>query len=100
MTLPIAWGSSQAIVMAKVEPDIQGRVFGVQQVVMLFASMLASLIAGPIADYAIQSGNAFATMYAISALGTIVVGFAGFAVHNLRHIETLLPDYDPARAAG
>ncbi len=100
MTLPIAWGSSQAIVMAKVEPDIQGRVFGIQQVVMLFASMLASLIAGPIADHGIQSGNPFATMYSISAVGIIVVGLTGFAVHNLRHIETLLPNYDPGRAAG
>ena len=48
--LPIANGSSQALWQAKVEPDVQGRVFAVRRVVAQIAGPVAMLMAGPLAD--------------------------------------------------
>ncbi len=48
--VPIATALSQSIWMAKVEPDVQGRVFGIRSLIAQGTQPLALLIAGPLAD--------------------------------------------------
>jgi predicted MFS family arabinose efflux permease len=50
VTIAIVFGSNQAIWQSKVEPQVQGRVFGTQQMVARAAVPLAYLLAGPLAD--------------------------------------------------
>src|SRR5882724_318707 len=48
--LPIGNGSNQAIWQRKIDPAIQGRVFGIRQMVISGAIPFAALAAGPLAD--------------------------------------------------
>ena len=50
MTTPMAIASDQAIWQTKVAPDVQGRVFAVQQMVRTVVMPLGFLVAGPLAD--------------------------------------------------
>lgn len=115
-TLPVSWGASQGIFLAKVAPDIQGRFFGVQQIVMLLASGLAKLVAGPAADHifepAMQPGGiladvlgavfgtgpgaGFALLSFLSSAAIVVTALSGYGVAPIRDIETTLPDHDTA----
>lgn len=52
--LPIINGSSQAIWQSKVEPDVQGRVFAIRQMVATCSMPLSFLLAGPLADYVFE----------------------------------------------
>ncbi|HEX2619608.1 MAG TPA: MFS transporter, partial [Phototrophicaceae bacterium] len=47
---PIRGGCKEAILLAKIEPDVQGRYFGAEQVVVFFFGGVARLIAGPLSD--------------------------------------------------
>jgi DHA3 family macrolide efflux protein-like MFS transporter len=49
--VPIANGSSQAIWLAKVAPEVQGRVFATRAMMATVANPLAYLLAGPLVDY-------------------------------------------------
>ncbi len=51
---PIINGSNQAIWMAKVEPDVQGRVFATRRLIAWLVSPIATLVAGPLADYVFE----------------------------------------------
>jgi len=48
--LPVINGSSQAIWMSKVPPELQGRVFSIRLWIAQITSPIAMLLAGPIAD--------------------------------------------------
>ncbi len=48
--LPIVSGSSQVIWQSKVAPDVQGRVFAIRRTIVLATPLIASLVAGPLAD--------------------------------------------------
>jgi len=101
---PILGSSNEAIWLAKVPPEVQGRVFATRAVIMQLASALGLLIAGPLADRVFEpamqpsgflaaifgpiigtgAGAGMALLYAISALGLLLVAVGGYASRLLR----------------
>jgi hypothetical protein len=111
---PIIDASNQAIWMAKVEPDVQGRVFGVRRMIAWAISPLARLMAGPLADQvfepAMQEGGKLADTFGwlvgtghgagmslilvICGIGVALVAVSGYATRIVRNAEDILPDFD------
>jgi MFS family permease len=122
---PIINASNQAIWQAKVEPDVQGRVFSVRRMIAMLVSPLAMLIAGPLADQALEpamqegggladtfgwlvgtgDGAGMALILVVCGVLTALVGLGGYATRIVRNVEDILPDFDeltqeaPAEAA-
>ena len=119
--IPILWGSRQAIWQAKVAPEVQGRVFSVDNMMRFSLAPIGYLLAGFLADGvlepAMMPGGALADTFgplvgtgpgagmAVMFLGTATLGclmsLSGYLFPAIRNIETDLPDhdYDPAIAA-
>ena len=109
-------GSNQAIWMAKVAPDVQGRVFTTRRLIAWVANPLARVIAGPLADYvlepAMSSGGALSNVFAglvgtgtgsgmsllfiFSALAGLGVALGAYFIPIVRNVEDLLPDHEAA----
>ncbi len=109
---PIAYGCNQAIWQAKVPPDLQGRVFGVQRQIGEITMPLAIIIAGPLADYvfepAMQPGGSIVPMFGgiigigpgagmglvlfILGLLGILIGLGGYLFKIIKNAEDILPD--------
>ena len=101
---PILGSSREAIWLAKVAPEVQGRVFATRGVIVQLASALGLLIAGPLADRVFEpamqpggflaaifgpiigtgAGAGMALLYGISALGLLLVAVGGYACRLLR----------------
>lgn len=116
--VPIINGSNQAIWMAKVEPDVQGRVFATRRLIAWFVTPIGTLAAGPLADYVFEPamreggsltglfgwlvgtgpGAGMGLMMAVCGLFASLVGFCAYAVRPIRDAESLLPDHDAAVA--
>jgi DHA3 family macrolide efflux protein-like MFS transporter len=116
---PLINGSNQAIWMAKVPHDIQGRVFSARRLIAWFASPLGALIAGPLADFvmepAMRQGGALTEIFgwlvgigpgAGMSLIFIFTGIVGLAfslgmylVPAVRDAESILPDHEASVAA-
>jgi MFS family permease len=114
MVAPLINSSNQAIWMAKVAPDVQGRVFSVRRLIAQITAPLAMLMAGPLADRvfepAMQPGGSLAPVFGglvgvgpgagmglmlvIAGLLSAAVGLAGYAFPAVRNAERLLPDHD------
>jgi MFS transporter, DHA3 family, macrolide efflux protein len=108
-------GSNQAIWMAKVAPEVQGRVFSTRRLIAWFANPLASLIAGPLADYVMEpamseggalvgvfgglvgtgAGSGMSLLFVFSALAGLSVVVA-YLIPTVRRVEDLLPDHEGA----
>jgi len=117
---PILNGSDQAIWQAKVEPDIQGRVFSIQRLVYWSTAPLGTLLAGPLADSimepAMQSGGTLDVMFSplvgnvpgsgmslifiFTGIATTITALLGYAFRSIRQVESLLPDHGQEVAAG
>ncbi|MBW4564785.1 MAG: MFS transporter [Mojavia pulchra JT2-VF2] len=111
---PLNGSSDTAIWLAKVPPNVQGRVFAARSLLLQIASAVGYLIAGPLADQvftpALQSGGVLVGMfggllgtgtgagisllYVICAVWMLLVGLVGFSVRVLRDVETIVPDHD------
>jgi DHA3 family macrolide efflux protein-like MFS transporter len=118
---PVINASNQAIWQAKVEPDVQGRVFGVRRMIAWAIMPLAQLMAGPLADRvfepAMQEGGSLADTFGwlvgtgdgagmslilvFCGLAVALVAIIGYSVRVVRDAEDILPDYDaiPEEAA-
>ena len=116
---PITIAASQAIWQAKVAPELQGRVFAFRRAIAMSASLVAPLLAAPLADYvfkpAMAAGGVLApvlgpiigvgasrgTGVLISLIGLIIVATTLIALGapQLTRVEVDLPDHDPARVA-
>lgn len=103
INFPIMGSSGEAIWLANVNPDVQGRVFAIRSVLKLVMSTIAYLIAGPLADrvfepamkpggsFAFVFGNIFgvgtgagiALLYVISSICLLFVGFSGYAFYRI-----------------
>lgn len=112
--IPIVNGSNQAIWQTKVAPDVQGRVFAIRRLIAWFVIPLATLIAGPLAEFgmepAMQRGGRLADvfgplvgtgpgagmglMFVFAGLGAAGVGIVGYLFSVIRQAEQLLPDHD------
>ena len=112
-------GSNQAIWMAKVAPEVQGRVFTTRRLIAWFANPLASLIAGPLADRVMEpamseggalvgvfgglvgtgAGSGMSLLFIFSALAGLSVVLVAYLIPIVRNVEDLLPDHDHAAEA-
>jgi DHA3 family macrolide efflux protein-like MFS transporter len=112
--LPIINGSNQAIWQAKVDPDVQGRVFATRLLIAQISVPIAMLLAGPLADQVFEPGMmaggnlesvfgglvgngrgaGMALMLLIAGVLGVIVGFGAYAVRVVRNAEDILPDYD------
>jgi MFS family permease len=111
---PVINASNQAIWQAKVEPDVQGRVFATRRLIAWSVSPISTLLAGPLADRvfepAMQSGGrlvdtfswlvgtgpgaGLALLLIFSGLGAALAGLTGYLVPVVRNVEVILPDFD------
>ncbi|MBW4630846.1 MAG: MFS transporter [Iphinoe sp. HA4291-MV1] len=114
LNFPILGSASDTIWLTKVKPEVQGRVFATHSLVVLVASAVGTLIAGPLADYVFEpammpngslapilgwifgtgGGAGIAPLYVICSLGMLLVGLGGYAFRTLRDVEIILPDHD------
>jgi MFS family permease len=112
VNFPVSGSSDNAIWLAKIPANIQGRVFAAQSLVLQIASALGFLVAGPLADRvftpALQSGGVLvgvlggllgtgtgagiSLLYVICAVWMLLVGIVGFFIPILRNIEDIIPD--------
>lgn len=111
--IPIINGSNQAIWQAKVAPDVQGRVFSARRLIAQLSWPIATLLAGPMADYVFEPsmaaggtlssllgglvgtgpGAGMALMFTVTGLLGALVGLSGYAIPAVRDAEEILPDY-------
>jgi hypothetical protein len=111
---PLNGSSNNAIWLAKVAPNLQGRVFGVRSLLLQIASAIAYLIAGPLADnvfapalsvggglfhllgglFGTGTGAGIALLYVICALFMLLVGLIGLTVPLVQDIENSVPDHE------
>lgn len=102
-----------AILQSKVEPGLQGRIFGIEEAVSTVSYPAGQLLAGQLADNIFEPGLITDSLLANTAgllVGTapgagiglvmvlggfigIVKGLIGYFVKPIREIETLLPDH-------
>lgn len=110
--VPIATALSQSIWMSKVEPDVQGRVFGIRSLIAQGTQPLALLIAGPLADRVFVplmtgesslgswlqgmigsgEGAGYGAMFMAIGVYTLVMCAIAYSYRPLRDLETDLPD--------
>ncbi|MBW4458193.1 MAG: MFS transporter [Nostoc indistinguendum CM1-VF10] len=106
-TFPFKGSSNTAIWLAKVPPNVQGRVFAARSLFLQLASAVGYLTAGPLADrvftpalqskgvlvgilgglFGTDTGAGIALLYVICAVCMLLVGFLGFFVPVLRDVE-------------
>jgi MFS family permease len=121
-SLLVPWinGSNQAIWQSKVAPDIQGKVFSIRRVIAWVSMPLATLTAGPLADYVMEPamrpagalagtfgplfgvgpGAGMAVVIVLCGFGMMGVGLGGYLFPVVRNAETLLPDHDENQLEG
>ena len=112
--IPLVNSSNQAIWQSKVAPDLQGRVFAIRRLIAWFVNPLATLIAGPLADFALEPamrqggaltgtfgwlsgigpGAGMALIIMFAGIAAMFVGLGGYTVPVVRQAEDLLPDHD------
>ena len=115
--IPIIDGSNQSIWMAKVPPDIQGRVFAARRLIAQI-SILAGFAAGPLADFIFGPamvpggsltglfgwltgtgpGTGIGVMFVITGTLGALAGLAAYLFPAIRNAEDLLPDHDAVAA--
>jgi len=100
-----------SLVQAKTPPDMQGRVFAAIMQLAMLATPLAYLLAGPLADRALEPavggagwqlvaplvgsdpGAGMGLLFVINGLISAVAGAAFYAWPRMRRLESELPDY-------
>lgn len=109
---PILNSAYIAIFQAKVAPDFQGRVFGIEDTISTFSFPLGQLIAGPLADLVFEPGfetgrlselgflfgsdygAGMGMVISIGGIISVLVGVAGYLIKPIRQIEEMLPDHE------
>ena len=119
LNFPLLGSSNESIWLAKVKPEIQGRVFATRSLLLVLISAIAAFIAGPLADFVFEPammpdgylakilggifgtgpGSGMALLYVITSVTLILVGIGGYAVESLRTVETNVSDHDADQQA-
>jgi MFS family permease len=114
LNFPMLRSSSTAILLSKVKPDVQGRVFATESIMQQIVSAIAVFIAALLADHVFEPammpggnlvplfGNLFGTgkgagmaiLYVVSSVSLLLIGLSGYTNLQLRNVETIVPDYD------
>ena len=115
---PIANAASQAIWLAKVAPDVQGRVFATRMMIASAITPLAYLFAGVLADriaeplmaeggalagtagrmLGVGPGRGFGLIVVLTGLVVAVAPIVAFFIRPIRRVEVELPDAVPISA--
>jgi MFS transporter, DHA3 family, macrolide efflux protein len=111
---PLINASNQSIWMAKVAPDVQGRVFSARRLIAWSTQPISPIIAGTLADFVLEpamkgsgtlpiifgplvgttSGSGMALLIFFCGLASAAVGAAGYFFSAIRNAENILPDHD------
>jgi hypothetical protein len=120
LIIPILNGSNQAIWQAKVQPDVQGRVFSIRRLIAQISAPAAMLAAGPLADnlfepamaeggpwtaafgwlVGVGPGAGMGLMFVFAGLLGAAVGLGGYLFPAIRNVEDIMPDHDSEKANG
>lgn len=104
LLFPLFGSSEQAFWLSYIEPNMQGRVFAIQSLSQQGAIALATLVAGPLADYIFEpimmpdgwlapilgkifgvgSGSGIAVLFEICAIGMLLIGLVSL---SYLHVE-------------
>ncbi|HWQ45427.1 MAG TPA: hypothetical protein VN376_01100, partial [Longilinea sp.] len=110
---------SQALLQAKVAPDLQGRVFSARRLLTWAPDAITPVISGLLADRIMEpamtgqgwfstafgwmvgntTGSGMAFISILSGLLTMAMLIGGLFFPAIRNIETLLPDHDQLERA-
>lgn len=82
LSAPLFSGPYMALLQSKINPGVLGRVMSVVNSMMLIATPLGLLIAGPGAEII-----GVARWFLISGTGIVVIGFVCFLNHSIKMIE-------------
>jgi DHA3 family macrolide efflux protein-like MFS transporter len=111
-SVPIVIAGSQAVLQAKVAPEVQGRVLALNMMLNTAAFAVAYLLAGPLADHVFERlmaadgllvtsigqligvgpGRGMGLMFVVMGLLAMVTAVSAFAYPRIRKVETELPD--------
>lgn len=111
--------SSQAILQAKVAPDVQGRVFAARRMISWAPDALTPVLGGLLADLVMEPamrtegglarllgrlvgtgpGAGMSLIMVFFGVCTILTLLAGYLVPHIRNMEQILPDHDQLREA-
>ena len=115
---PLINGSNQAIWQAKVDPDVQGRVFSVRRFVAQITAPLSMVVAGPLADQLFEPamrtgdhgigrlfepifgtgpGTGMSVIIFICGVLVVGVGFGAYQVKQIRNVDQIVPDHDEGK---
>jgi DHA3 family macrolide efflux protein-like MFS transporter len=112
--MPLINGSSQAIWQAKVQPDIQGKVFATRRLIAQLSAPVAMILGGRLADVvfepAMVPGGALAPvfgplvgtgpgagmglLFVFAGILGVFVALTGYLVPVVRQVESRLPDHE------
>jgi MFS transporter, DHA3 family, macrolide efflux protein len=110
---PVVNVSMDTFLQTKIAPDVQGRVFSasdfISQIMIPITPLLAGLFGDRIFEPAMQEGGALAGTFGwlvgvgpgagfgllifLCGIGGILVGFSGYLVKDIRHLDMQMPDY-------
>jgi hypothetical protein len=116
---PIINSAYAAILQAKVAPDLQGRVFALEEMISTASFPIGQIIAGLAADAIFEPalaaggwlvpslgwlfgsgrGAGMGLLIAAAGLMAILVGIGGYVIRPIYEIEARLPDYATAAAS-
>lgn len=119
LLFPILIGCAQAIWLAKVPPDLQGRVFATRRMIAFSTLPVAQIIAGPLADgvfepwlaadgslansvgrvIGVGPGRGIALMLVVLGVGTVITALVSMRFRALSRLEHDLPDAVDSSAA-
>lgn len=107
VNFPLINSSETAIWMEKIAPEMQGRIFATNGIVLQITSAIAALLAGPLVDRVFEpalrrgglsgffphifgggAGAGASLLYVLTALAMVLIGIVGFCWDKLRRIET------------
>ncbi len=113
LNFPLLSSAETALWMANVAPEMQGRVFAANALILQIVSAIAIFIAGSLADRVFEpamspggiatilggifssgSGAGMAVLYVITAINLLLVGCGGFAYRELQELEPIKPNRD------
>ncbi len=114
LNFPLLSSSNTAIWLAKIDPNMQGRVFAAISLIKQVVAAISTLIAGPLADrvfepammpqgilaprlgfiFGSEPGAGMALLYVITSVCLLLVGIGGYAFPTLRNVDEIVPNHD------